>query len=395
MLMNRWKVAACTLTVGVGGLAVFATDKQPTTDPVPPPAVTAPKPALSPANGADTPSGPVKAGEPEKIKLPAIELDLDLPSVTLPPPKAVEDRPAPIKQTGILTFDKVETKPAPAPTPDTKSPDLPPLVIVPVKAEADPKKEPAKIELPKPEAPKKEEPRPMVVPKLELPAMPPAREADNDIKLPSLPKAPETIPPPISSEPKKPEAFKSPSLDINVPPVSPPVKREPPAPAPGVKIDLPATKAVPLDPSNISPRPVAPLAPSARLKMTLRMGDGKPRFEIRNTASEEILLKVYGEKIEMTAPPENKTATLAGVSALGRVKFTAPGIEGTCDQLTILSGTGEVLMKGNIHLKTKRGKSWSEMTAEKLVYQIGNAGLGSANRGNITPAAGADEETDR
>ena len=42
MLMNRWKVAACTLTVGVGGLAVFATDKQPTTDPVPPPAVTAP-----------------------------------------------------------------------------------------------------------------------------------------------------------------------------------------------------------------------------------------------------------------------------------------------------------------------------------------------------------------
>ena len=44
--------------------------------------------------------------------------------------------------------------------------------------------------------------------------------------------------------------------------------------------------------------------------------------------------------------------TLAGVTAIGRVRFTAPGIEGTCDHLTILSATGEVLLKGNIHLKT-------------------------------------------
>jgi hypothetical protein len=121
--------------------------------------------------------------------------------------------------------------------------------------------------------------------------------------------------------------------------------------------------------------------------MLLRMGDGQPRFEIRNSASTELLLKVYGEKIEMQAPPDAKSS-LAGVTAMGRVRFIAPGIEGTCDHLTILSGTGEVLLKGNIHLKSKRGKGWSEMTAEKMVYQIGTAGLSApAARNPVTPAS--------
>ena len=108
--------------------------------------------------------------------------------------------------------------------------------------------------------------------------------------------------------------------------------------------------------------------------MLLRMGDGQPRFEIRNTSTTELLLKVYGEKVEMQTPPESRSS-LAGVTAIGRVRFTAPGIEGTCDHLTILSATGEVFMKGNIRMKTKHGKAWSEMTAEKMVYQIGTSGL--------------------
>ena len=120
--------------------------------------------------------------------------------------------------------------------------------------------------------------------------------------------------------------------------------------------------------------------------MLLRMGDGQPRFEIRNTTTTELLMKVYGEKIEMQAPPDARSS-LAGVTAIGRVRFTAPGIEGTCDHLTILSATGEVLLKGNIHLKTKRGKTWSEMTAEKMVYQIGTAGLATPGTPKVTPAS--------
>ncbi len=110
--------------------------------------------------------------------------------------------------------------------------------------------------------------------------------------------------------------------------------------------------------------------------MLMRLGDGKPRFEIRTSDSVALLLKVYGEKIEMQSAPEGaKASPIAGVSAIGKVRFNGPGIEGTCDQLTVLSGTGEVMLKGNVHVKTKRGKTWNEMTTEKMIYQIGGSGL--------------------
>jgi hypothetical protein len=115
----------------------------------------------------------------------------------------------------------------------------------------------------------------------------------------------------------------------------------------------------------------------------MRLGDGKPRFEIRNSESVELLLKVYGEKIEMQSAPEGaKASPIAGVTAVGRVHFTGPMIEGSCDQLMVLSGTGEVLLKGNVHVKTKRGKTWSEMTTEKMIYQIGASGQTRPTAGN-------------
>lgn len=123
--------------------------------------------------------------------------------------------------------------------------------------------------------------------------------------------------------------------------------------------------------------------------MLMRLGDGTPRFEIRNSTGEELLFKVYGEKMELQQSPDSSRASsLAGVTAIGNVRFTGPGVEGTCNQLSILSGTGEVLLKGNIHMKTKKGKTWSELTAEKMIYQIGYAALlppGGASR--IAPAS--------
>ena len=83
MSLNRWKVLACTLTVGVGGLAVFATDPaatkaDPAKEPAPLPPTLTVKPA-SPANGTDTPAPvvPVK-GE---------EFELTVPVPDVPPPR--------------------------------------------------------------------------------------------------------------------------------------------------------------------------------------------------------------------------------------------------------------------------------------------------------------------
>jgi lipopolysaccharide export system protein LptA len=123
--------------------------------------------------------------------------------------------------------------------------------------------------------------------------------------------------------------------------------------------------------------------------MLLRLGDGKPRFEIRNTESTELLFKVYGEKVELQSAPEGmQSSPIAGVTAVGQVRFVGPGIEGTCDQLSVLSGTGEVLLKGNVHMKTKHGKAWNEVTGEKMIYQIGANGLSTASSGSsVVPAS--------
>lgn len=294
-MLTRWKILACSLTVGVGGLAVFATppaDVQKDAPPSPPPLPKLTVKPDSPPNGADTPAPP-----PGAKPGPGLEFDLDLPPIAPPkPPAAKPPEPIPVFEDLI-----------PAPP-----------VVLPVKGEADDKK---------------------LLPKVEV-ALPPITE----LKTPAPP----------------------------LPPIKP-IELPKPVPLPEAPRPVVAEPEPPRIPAPLAPSP-AVKGEAAKLKMLLRMGDGNPRFEIRNTATTELLLKVYGEKIELQAPTAAKSS-VAGVSATGKVRFTAPGIEGSCDTLKILSATGEVLLEGHIQLKSKGGKAWSELTAERMVYQIGNAGL--------------------
>ncbi|MBO0698487.1 MAG: hypothetical protein J2P46_08840 [Zavarzinella sp.] len=365
MSLNRWKVLACTLTVGVGGLAVFATP--PASNKTDAPKEPAPLPDLtvkpsSPANGTETPQ-PAKPG-----KVAEFELIVPDPVVAPASPTKAEE---PAKKPATEPVFEPLTPPAPvvvpasgteakdAPKPADKKPEAGqlPAVVVPPPAKPDVPDLP-KPATPAPDVPKIHESKPPAI-DVSPPASPPLKIED------SAPRTPEATPAPTVVKP-------------DLPPVgSRPVKDGPPPTADTVKM--------PLTPPS-TPK-ASGSADAARLKMLLRMGDGQPRFEIRNSATTELLLKVYGEKVEMQAPPDAKSS-LAGVTAMGRVRFTAPGIEGTCDHLSILSGTGEVLLKGNIHLKTKRGKAWSEMTAEKMVYQIGATGLLSDSaRNSVRPAS--------
>ncbi len=390
MSLSRWKVLACTLTIGVGGLAVFAT---PPSDKKDAPKEPAPLPNLSvkpstPANGDDTPS-PVKPAKAEQF-------DLDIPAVP-----TVSKTPEPTK------------KPASEPVFEPVSPPPAAPVIIPVKGEADVKpteKVPDLVIVPPPPSAgsKKDSPAPPVIkvpevkpptapaPLLELDVPSPASKAP-PVAVETPPSGPlpvgnlETLPPAVG--PSKPMPPPLPSKQDQAPP-PPPMKPEtkppvdlliPNAPAaqpPKIESPIPPVSSTPSAGIPSTPSTPSKVTESVRLKMLLRMGDGQPRFEIRNAVTSQLLLKVYGEKIEMASPTDARSS-LAGVTAIGRVRFVAHGIEGTCDHLTILSGTGEVLMKGNIRLKSKHGKSWSEMTAEKMVYQIGSSGLASS--GGSTP----------
>jgi hypothetical protein len=396
MSMSRWKVLACTLTVGVGGLAVFATP--PMADKKESPKEPAPLPNLSvkpatPPNGDDTPapvkpatnelnieipSVPTVTKSEEPAKKPASEPIFEPvgPPVSVILPVKGEEAKEPVK------LDDKSAKPVEPPSPakpiDLQIPSAPTRDLeIPVIAAPTPSKPTRDLDIPIIAVPTPSNPTatpPVTVkpgtvapPAADLEVLPPIGPASKPMPPAAAPK-PDTVPPVVTPDPVPPVSSTLPPMDVK-PAVVPEVK------APEVKV--PTTTIIPTKPAE-----------SAKLKLLLRMGDGQPRFEIRNTANSDLLLKVFGEKVEMQAPPESRSS-LAGVTAIGRVRFIAPGIEGTCDHLTILSGTGEVLMKGNIHMKTKHGKSWSEMTAEKMVYQIGTSGLASpgTSRPPVTPAS--------
>jgi len=154
MSLNRWKVLACTLTVGVGGLAVFATP--PASNKTDAPKEPAPLPELtvkptSPANGTDTPppAKPAKAEEfdlvvPDPIVAPAAPTKADEP-VKRPATEPVFEPvtpPAPV----VLPAGGTEVKDLPKP--DDKKPDASqlPAVVVP------PPSKPEIKDLGKPEA---------------------------------------------------------------------------------------------------------------------------------------------------------------------------------------------------------------------------------------------------
>ncbi len=113
-------------------------------------------------------------------------------------------------------------------------------------------------------------------------------------------------------------------------------------------------------------------ADQRKFKLVLRMGDGISRFEIRTIDGQNLLLKVTAEKIDIQSNPvERQKSPLTGITATGKVTFKGSGIDGSCDQLMILSETGEVLMKGNVVSKSRQGKKYYELNSDKMVFQLG------------------------
>jgi hypothetical protein len=339
MTISRWKIMACSLGLSLGSLAIYAdqpnnksnstnkpTAQTPQATEPPPSVVPASKTTTSPMV-ADTLPPATLPTPPISIPTPAVkDLEITPPPGTLAPPVAVEQELIP--------------DPPAAPNPEKLPPPMAPSTPPPV----------AKYLLK----------NPGTAPIDPLIANPPS---------PMFSPPPSNIVQPISPPPTVPPGIYPPSLphDRGMPPMitSPPTVPLPPIP-PSIKM------------------------PTSKLKMLVRLGDGKPRFEIRNSSGENLLLKVYGEKIEMQSVPDTvKGSPIAGVAAIGKVRFTGPGVEGTCDQLSILSGTGEVMLKGNIHLKSKRGKTWSEITTEKMVYQVGTS---STAPSGVRTAAGVEGE---
>ncbi|HEY1192003.1 MAG TPA: hypothetical protein VGE74_30515, partial [Gemmata sp.] len=163
------------------------------------------------------------------------------------------------------------------------------------------------------------------------------------------------------------------------PPASvPPIGAEPVKnpPALGVPSDPPAVIDVPPSKPTVAPADAAVKAGAPKYRILLRVGEGEPTFEVK--AGDDLVLKVACEKVDIKSP--EKGAGLSAVTARGKVRFAGFGVEGTCEELSFMAGTGEVSMSGEVkvQMKDKLGRVESELSTSILKYKIDTSAVGAA-----------------
>lgn len=336
MTLTRWKLMAGVLGLSMCGLAALAepacrtvgyTHRQtpePVADsgskPLPPP-VTVPPPAPStlPPIAASLPSLPPPATPPKSDSAPP-------PATEVPPP------PAPV----------IPALPAAVDT--AKKPDLPPPALPDLTPASPPPagglSEKAFTDLAKQN--------------LNMPPLPTLGEKKAETPpspKPELPKPGDTLPPPV----------------VTFGAVTPTPDPLPTKPAP--KLDLLPSPAPVVTSEPVRVSASTTVAPAERkLKVQMHLGAGKPYFEVRD--GEELVLKVVSDAVEVKAPAENGDAASV-LKASGGVSFRTLGGNGTCDELRVVPGTGEVVVSGRVVVTSNWGKAETTATADKMTFRLG------------------------
>ncbi len=180
-----------------------------------------------------------------------------------------------------------------------------------------------------------------------------------------------------------PEAVKAPAISlptfapvwdkvIDLPLPMTTVKPNPPTQFPATPtLDVPVVREVPAVVASRKPLAKPEEAPTevSSVRVVVRLGMTQPKFEV--LSGEDVLLKAACEKIDVRSIEKGDGVT--PLKATGGVRFSAPGCEGTCDQLTVLPGTGEVELAGNVKVRCKRGKGETEIVATTMKFKLGSA----------------------
>lgn len=215
-------------------------------------------------------------------------------------------------------------------------------------------------------------PVPPPVPQLQLPAV------EVELKLPTIAvaetaPAPREVPPAITLAPAPRVVMQAAAVDP-VPPIPPAPPVAQPVPAPNVP---PVAVSSPIQPTSA--------VAEKKLRVLLNMGDEHPRFEVRD--GEEVLLKVVCEKVDVKSPSD-RGESMSTLRALGKVTFVTPGGEGTCDELSVVPGTGQVVVTGHVAFKYNWGKVETEVTGDKMTFRLGTApGMAPSSGLTGTPAS--------
>ena len=290
--------------------------------------------------------------------------------------KAAGGKPAPVEIPAPAPGDVPQIAPAVAPAPKLLPPasvDVPtPVVATPADLPLLPQPAPA----PKPVAVRDFE---FVVPTATPIVVPVANEAapimDLTVSEPAAPKPPSVpapaAPEPVASAPVVPEP----------PSISPPVVR--PEPTPELKPTPPSVATSPALPISTAGATV-----EKKLKVMLHMGDQRPRFEVKD--ADEVYLRVVCDKVDVEAPT-GKADGQSTLKAMGHCAFVTPGGDGVCDDLTVVPGTGEVVVSGNVRFVYRWGRAETEVSGAKMTFRLGAAPDGmisSADYRDDAPSVG-------
>ncbi|MCU0705409.1 MAG: hypothetical protein MUF18_15665 [Fimbriiglobus sp.] len=336
MRLSRWKLMAGVLGLSMCGLAALAepacrsvgfTRRGDEPKPLPVPE--------KPAEGAKPLPLPVPATIPPAAEVPppVITPVKDLVTTPLPPPVVLDQKPVEVKA---------------VPLPPVNDPKAPPAVDIKVL------KELADIQTP---------PTPLPGLKEEPKAALPSAVAPQPIPVPAPAPAPPVIDPvpvadakPVSVVPVK-KADISPPAPVMIP--APEMKKVDPVPVQRV-VDVSPV------PATDSPRAAGIVA--KKLKVLLHLSDDKPWFEVRD--GEDLVLKVTADAVSLEAAT-NPSKAASTLTAAGGVTFRTLGGFGTCDELKVVPGTGEVVVTGKVTVTSNWGKAETTATADKMTFRLG------------------------
>ena len=387
MNRTRWKLMIGALGLGLGGLAAVAdvppkggvsctppppkvARAAPEVPPVPTPdvvpaAATVPPLTLPPAPPPVAPSPPVKL--PEMAAAPALPLippPAAVPTPGVPPVVPVDGPGSGLSGDSIMLSGPQSPVPKPTPVPE----------VVP-------------LNTPTPTLPELSKPWVGTVPPPPVPtAAPVLAPAGTPLRL--------SVPVPADggagSFQRYEVTFKPPMLEAK--PTLPPAPAKavegadylirfsaPIAPPPAVKLVEPVPPkpafTEPPQPKPTTPAPT-PAAAEKKLKVLLHMGDDRPKFEIRD--GDEVYLKVASDKVDVKSPGD-AGANMSTMRATGKVTFVTPGGEGTCSELVVVPGTGQVVVTGQVNFTYNWGKVETTVSGEKMTFRLGaTPGVGPA-----------------
>lgn len=214
---------------------------------------------------------------------------------------------------------------------------------------------------------------PVTPPMIELPKpVPPPVSQSTSLAIPVIPE-PSVIPPLTPTvEPAQLAIPKIPDATPVAPTPPPPVLIVPElkaAPQTAAKpevvlIDLPV-------PSNQIPPatpPAATVKPAPEgIKIIVQMNAGRPSLTILSDNAEMMTLTCETLDLAARGPGDE---SVSGIKASGNVTFTAPGCQGTCDELLLNPKSWDGSMLKNVKAKCTNGTGTTELAADKMNFKL-------------------------